>query len=83
MYSVPVYKPQPLWVEAMYFFFVAVPIAGLVITAIHIAFWIIDSIRWVKHVTNVVGSALSGKTKAASGIVGSVGCENPAPRLTQ
>lgn len=77
MYSVPVYKPQPLWVDAFHFFFVALPLAGLVITAVYIAFWTIDFTRWVKSVINAVGFALSGRTMGATGIVDSVGCNNP------
>lgn len=83
MYSVPVYKPQPLWVEAMYFIFVAIPVAGIVITAVHVVFGIIDLVKWVKRVLNVVGSVLYGKTKEVAGTVDSVGCESPAPRLIQ
>lgn len=83
MYCVPVYKPQPLWIDALHFFFVALPVAGLVLTAVHIAFWIIDFVRWVNRVTNVVRSSLSGRMMAATDIVGNVGCNNPTPGSTQ
>lgn len=73
MYDVPVYKKMPVWVDVLHFFFVALPVAAIVISCVYLVFLLNDCIKWVRSVISAVRFFLYGKTTEETDIVKHVG----------
>lgn len=71
-----VYKQHHPIYEMLYFVFVSLPVAGIVIGGVYAVFFIIDILRWLKSAVVVVRSYLSGRTKMEASIVKGAGSDN-------